>query len=145
MTKMEKELQILLRRNLDGYHGYKLAGESIKNDNFRNFLKMYALQRKKYAEEIESELIKRDMIEENQSSVPGDLHEAFVKIGNSISSMTDSKILEECARGENQTVSDYEKVLKSNQLPPDLQKMAMRHHTKIRAAEQTLRKLTTVI
>ncbi len=142
---MERELQLLLRRNLDGYHGYTLAEESIKNDNFKNFLKTYALQRRKYADEIEAELVKRDLPEGDNTSILGDLHEAFMKLRNSISKMTDKDILDECARGENQTVSDYEKVLKSNELPPELQKMAMRHHDKIRAAEQTLHKLATVI
>lgn len=142
---MERELKLLLSRNLDGYHGYTLASESIKNDNFKNFLKTYALQRKKYADEIESELVKRDFLGGEHTSIMGDLHEAFMKLRNSVSELTDSKILEECARGENQTVSDYEKVLKSNQLPPYLQKMAMQHHDKIRAAEQTLLKLASVI
>lgn len=142
---MEKELKLLLRRNLDGYHGYTLASESIKNDNFKNFLKSYALQRKKYADEIEAELVKRDFKGGDNTSIMGDLHEAFMKLRNSISEIKDENILNECARGENQTVSDYEKVLKSNQLPPDLQKMAMQQHDRIRAAEQTLRKLATVI
>lgn len=142
---MERELKLLLRRNCDGYEGYSFASKSIRNENFKNFLETYARQRKQYADEIKSEMAKRNITGGNNTSILGDIHEALLKLQKSVSGLDDQTILEECARGESQALVDYEKVLKSNEFPPDLQKLVMRHHDKIRAAKQTLHKLATVI
>lgn len=142
---MENELNLLLRRNNDGFKGYTLASESIENDNFKNFLQAYARQRKHYAEELKSEIERLGLKVKDTTSMLGDIHESILKLKKSVSTLSDESILRECARGEDQAVSDYEKVLKSNTLPPEVQKVVMRQRDKIRAAGQTLTKLSTVI
>lgn len=144
-TEMKTELKLLLARNLDGYEGYKYACEHIENENFKNFLKAYSAQRLKYANEIKKELEKRDISYRERTILLGEVHQSLIKLKNSISNMSDSALLKECIRGENQAIMDYEKVLKSNTLSADIQKMVLQHHVKIRAASNTLSELLPVV
>ena len=142
---MQKELEKILKRNIEGYRGYTLAAEDISNENFKNFLENYAERRKQFIDEIEETLKKHDMNTVDGTSFLGDMHRAFIKIRESVSSNKDKAILAECARGESMALSDYDKVLQSNDLPEHVLELVLKQRDKIMAAEKTMRELAPIV
>ncbi|MCA1763756.1 MAG: PA2169 family four-helix-bundle protein [Cryomorphaceae bacterium] len=142
---MQKELNLLLSRNLDGERGYTNASTHIKNENFKNFLKAYADQRRKYAQEIKDRMEELGIEPREDFSTLGSIHHAIMELITKISSNADKALMEECARGESMAVSDYKKAMKSNMFDSDTLSMVMKQHDKIMAAKQTLKKIGEVI
>jgi uncharacterized protein (TIGR02284 family) len=142
---MEKELDTLLKLNLDAAEGYAYAAEEIENENFKNFLSTYAKQRQKYAAEIKEHMIESGFQVDYDTTLLGDIHKGFIKLKESMNSNSDNELVAECIRGEQESQSMYEKTLKQNTLPQHLQKMALKHLNKTRAAESTLREIHGVL
>lgn len=142
---MQKALEKILKRNIEGYKGYRLAAQDIRNENFKNFLENYANKRKQFIDEIRDTLEKYDMNGIDSTSFIGDMHRAFIKIKENISSNKDKAILAECARGESMALSDYEKILQSADLPEPVLQMVMKQRDKIMAAEKTMRELAPIV
>lgn len=142
---MQKELNLLLSRNLDGERGYTDASEYITNGNFKNFLESYAAQRRKYAEEIRDRMKELELEPKEDYSTLGSIHNTILELTAKANSNADKALMEECARGESMAVSDYKKVMKSNILDSDTLEMVMKQHDKIMAAKQTLKKIGEVI
>jgi uncharacterized protein (TIGR02284 family) len=138
---MRKDLEILLERNIEGYRGYTLAAEDIQHGEFKSFLKSYATTKKKFMKEIEEKMEEHGLEPVEDTSFLGDLHRAFMKIRESMSSNRDRTILEECSRGESMALSDYEKALKTNSFPEDVLKVLINQRDHVLAAERTMRNL----
>ncbi len=138
-------LNKLLQINLDASAGYAYAAEKIENDNFRNFLKSYATRRKRYADELEAEIIKMGGKAQSDTSLLGEIHRALMKIRDAVSTDHDSALLDECVRGEGESISQYEKVLKTDLLNAELRQLIMTQFDKIRAARSTMEELERVV
>jgi uncharacterized protein (TIGR02284 family) len=138
-------LNMLLSVNLDASKGYSYAVEKIENDNFRNFLKSYADRRKRYADELEKEILKLGKEHRSHTTMLGEVHEALMKIREAVPRAHDSALLEECVRGEGEAIAQYEKVLKTDKLNPDLRQLIMTQFDKIKAARSTMEELERVV
>jgi len=138
-------LNRLLRINLDASKGYAYAAEKIKNDNFRNFLISYADRRKHYAEELKGAILNLGGHVHENTTLLGELHQAFMKLRESVSPASDSALLDECVRGEGEAITQYKKVLRTDDLNPDLRQLIMTHFNKIRAAQSTMEELERVV
>lgn len=138
---MEKELNTLLKLNLDASKGYSFAANEIENENFKNFLSTYSKQREEYANEIRNHIIESGLDVDYSTSYLGDIHRGIIKIKESMDMHNDDDLLSECIRGEQESQAQYEYILKQNTLPRHLQKLALEHLNKARAAESTLREI----
>jgi uncharacterized protein (TIGR02284 family) len=138
-------LNKLLRINLDASSGYAYAAEKIENDNFRNFLKSYAERRKRYAEELKKEIVLQGVKAQSDTSLLGEVHQAFMKIRESVSIDHDTALLDECVRGEGEAITQYEKVLKTDRLSTELRQLITTQFDKIRAARSTMEELERVV
>lgn len=143
--EMRKELEKILKRNIEGYRGYKLAAEDISNENFKNFLENYAENRKQFVDEIREIFENQGLDSVVDTSFLGDLHRAFIRIKENTSSNKDKAILAECARGESMALSDYNKVLESADLPKGVLQTVMKQRDRIMAAEKTMRELAPIV
>jgi len=63
----------------------------------------------------------------------------------SVSPVSDSALLDECVRGEGEAISQYKKVLETNDLKPQLRRLIMTQFDKIRAARNTMQELERVV
>jgi len=142
---MKKDLERLLKRNVEGYRGYALAAEDISNEKLKSFLETYAERKKQFIEELEKTMVRYDIEPVEYTSFLGDLHRAVMKIKESLSSNKDKALLSECARGESMALADYDKVLSSNDLPEDVLKIVMKQRDKAMAGERSMRELATLV
>jgi len=138
-------LNRILQINLDASAGYAYAAEKIENDNFRNFLKSYAARRKRYANDLEAEIVKMGGKPQSDTSLFGEIHQAFMKIRETVSTEHDAALLDECVRGEGEAISQYEKVLKTDMLNTELRQLITTQFDKVRAARSTMEELERVV
>lgn len=142
---MKTELRILLESNLIVYKEYEYTCKYIENKNFKHFLKAYSIQRLKNANDIKTELDKRNISYHTRTNIVGDLHQSVISGRNAISEITDLPLLQTCIRREHKAKWIYEKILKSNVLNFGLQRMCIQHLNHIKAATFTLTKLAPIL
>ena len=131
--KLVDNLQELLEKNYDAEKGFTKAMKDAKNNNLKKFLQQQALQRNRFATELDQQIRNLNETPKESGSFTGDLHRTWIDIKSAVAGNTDEAVLEECIRGEKASWNEYEKKLKENNFPPTisnvLQKQASEIHT----------------
>ena len=109
-------LQELLEKNYDAEKGFKKALKDSDSHNLKEFLKMQAVQRNRFATELDKELRSLNEEPKDNGSATGSLHRAWIDIKTAFTGKDDEAILEECIRGEKASVEEYEEKLKKNNI-----------------------------
>jgi len=134
-------LQELLEKNYDAEKGFKKALEDSDSHGLKEFLKMQAVQRNRFATELDKEI--RDLNEEpkENGSAAGSLHRAWIDIKTAFTGKDDEAVLEECIRGEKASVEEYEEKLEKNNFPPKITQVLDRQLQEIRTTLTEVRSL----
>jgi|TARA_R100000479_G_scaffold176515_1_gene131731 uncharacterized protein (TIGR02284 family) len=114
-------LQELLEKNYDAEKGFKKAMEDAESQDLKHFLKKQAQQRNKFATELDKEIHSLNEKPKESGSTTGSLHRTWINIKSAISGNDDEAVLEECIRGEKASMEEYEKTLKENRFPNNLE------------------------
>lgn len=142
---MERELNRVLTKNIEGYQGLEKASEYIEDKSIKNFIEALAQKKREQAEEIREYIISMKLKPSETSSALGQLHRAVMDVVGQIKSKQEAAIIKECIRGEKMAREEYEKALKSNTLEKEALNMAMKHRDRSIAAIQTFQKLSSVL
>ena len=136
---MVDNLQELLEKNYDAEKGFTKAMKDAKNNNLKKFLQQQALQRNRFATELDQQIRNLNETPKESGSFTGDLHRTWIDIKSAVAGNTDEAVLEECIRGEKASWNEYEKKLKENNFPPTisnvLQKQASEIHTTLNSVK----------
>ena len=114
-------LQGLLEKNYDAEKGFKKAMEDAKSQDLKRFLKTQALQRNRFATELDKEIRDLNETPKESGSTTGTLHRTWIDLKSAVSGNDDEAVLEECIRGEKASLEEYENTLKENRFPQQLQ------------------------
>ncbi|MAZ71882.1 MAG: hypothetical protein CMC70_01925 [Flavobacteriaceae bacterium] len=114
-------LQELLEKNYDAQKGFTKAMEDAQNSNLKQYFKHQAAQRSQFANELDQEIRNLNETPKESGSTTGSLHRTWIDIKTSLSGDKDEAVLEECIRGEKASVEEYEKRLKENRFPPQIE------------------------
>ncbi|HBC04746.1 MAG: hypothetical protein CL528_10505 [Aequorivita sp.] len=137
--KLVDNLQELLEKNYDAEKGFTKAMKDAKNNNLKKFLQQQALQRNRFATELDQQIRNLNETPKESGSFTGDLHRTWIDIKSAVAGNTDEAVLEECIRGEKASWNEYEKKLKENNFPPTisnvLQKQASEIHTTLNSVK----------
>ncbi|MBG43990.1 MAG: hypothetical protein CL530_08475 [Aequorivita sp.] len=132
-------LQDLLEKNYDAEKGFTKAMKDAKNNNLKKFLQQQALQRNRFATELDQQIRNLNETPKESGSFTGDLHRTWIDIKSAVAGNTDEAVLEECIRGEKASWNEYEEKLKENNFPPTisnvLQKQASEIHTTLNSVK----------
>jgi len=101
-------LQSLLQKNYDAEAGYKQAMTLVENQALKDWLKQQAAQRNRFATELDEELRTLNVEPRESGSFLGDMHRGWIDLKTATSSNTAEAVLEECIRGEQASVKEYE-------------------------------------
>jgi len=142
---MERELNSILTKNIEGYKGLEKASEYINDKSVKNFIEALGEKKKAQAEEVKELMEARKLNPDETTSALGKLHKAVMDVVGSVSSKTEVAIVKECIRGEKMAREEYEKALKSNVLDKEALQLAMKHRDRSIAAIQTFQKLSSVM
>lgn len=113
-----RKLNGLLSKNYDSERGYREALAYSSQLQLKDFLKQQSFLHARFATEINAHLHSLNSRQENPISVLGSLHRAWINFGSSLNKASDQFILEECLRGENICIREYEEKLKNTSFLP---------------------------
>jgi uncharacterized protein (TIGR02284 family) len=142
--KIIKALNDLLTRNYDAEKGFEQAADNAMDPNLVTFFKTYTEQRYRFGHDIKGEIVAIGGEIDKGSSVAGDLHRAWIDIKTALTKKNDKAVIEECIRGENKALSDYQDILDMEELPYSTKTILESHMSKIREAVGQLEELDKV-
>lgn len=125
----------------DGQEGFRQAAEAVKDADLKSLFNKYAMQRSRFAGELQSEahqLGEHDP--ENTSSTAGALHRAWIDLKSAVTSGDDHAILAECERGEDSAVKEYREALE-DELSAPIKDIVTRQFSEVQAAHDRIKSL----
>ncbi|WP_022824771.1 PA2169 family four-helix-bundle protein [Hymenobacter norwichensis] len=134
-------LNELLETLKDGEKGYSEAVTDVEDHDLKEVFKKYALQRDGYLTELEDQMHQLNLKAEEESSITGTIHRAFINLKSAITSKSRHSILAECERGEDYAVKAYETALKAEGLPGQLKSIIEKQYAGIKQGHDEIKAL----
>jgi len=138
--KIVAGLNRLVEACKDSQDGLRTAAENAQDPELQQLLKSYAGQRGNFAGQLQEEVRRHGGAPERSGTVAGTLHRGWINIKSTLLDPTDAAVIEECARGEETTIQEYEEVTREV-LPPDVQQLLALQYKEIKAAHERFRNL----
>lgn len=134
-------LKGLLEKNYDAEKGFKKALNNANDEHLKNFLKTQAVQRNRFATELDNELRTLNEKPKESGSTTGVIHRTWMDFKSTIAGNSDEAVLEECIRGEKASEKEYSNCLKENHFPPHVENVLNKHLNEI---QTTLSQVNTL-
>ncbi len=133
-------LEDLIETCKDGQQGYQDAASHVKNSELKTYFYEQSLERGRFAEELNAELIRLGKSDKKPSgSVSGALHRAWIDTKVSLGG-GDKTILESVEKGEDEAKESYQKAL-GGSLPANVTELVRRQAAKVQAAHDKVKSL----
>ena len=139
--ELVKHLNSLLEKHNDAVKGYEEAAEEVKNPSLKTFLERNASTRRSFAQDLKQEVVSLGGDPEDSTSVKGDLHRSWLDLKSAFSSDNDESVLEECIRGEESAIKDYDETIRSGDIPSGLNNKLQTQRDQIQQALNELKSL----
>ena len=136
-----KHLNDLLEKNNDAVRGYKEAAKDVKNPSLKTFLDRNAGNRQSFAQDLKQEVVSLGGDPEDDTSVAADLHRGWINFKTALSGDSDEAVLEECIRGEESAIKEYDGVLKEYDVPQGLRNKLQNQRDQIQQAHTELKSM----
>lgn len=138
---LQAGLNELLETLKDGQKGYTEALTDVEDADLKETFKKYAAQRSSYITELEDQMHKLNLHPEEESSITGTIHRAFINLKSLVTSKDRHSILAECERGEDYAKAAYEKAQKIQDIPADLKTIITKQAAGIKQGHDEIRDL----
>ncbi|MCY2687058.1 ferritin-like domain-containing protein [Salinimicrobium sp. TH3] len=139
--KVTHDLQELLEKNYDAEKDYRTARERAESKSLKEFFKKQAVRRNHFATEIDKELHSLNEHPKDSGSTVGKLKRTWINLKTSLGKDADKVLLEECLRGEKNSLEEYEKKLKMEKYPAKIEELLRRHILEI---EETISEIKSL-
>lgn len=116
--KIISQLNDLLTKNYDAEKGYILAAEKVSNTDLKGFLETRAKARYDFGHVLKDQITKLGGEPDKGPSIEGRIHRAWIGLKDTFTK-GDHAIYEECVRGEETFVEEYEDFLKDREHLPE--------------------------
>jgi uncharacterized protein (TIGR02284 family) len=138
---LQAGLNELLETLKDGQRGYTEALTDVEDADLKQVFKKYAAQRSEYITELEDQMHKLNLHPDEESSITGTVHRAFINLKGLVTGKDRHSILAECERGEDYAKAAYDKAQKLQGLPGALQTLITRQAAGITQGHDEMRAL----
>jgi len=138
-------LNKLLTRSHDAEEGYQEAAENAKDAELKSLFLAQSRQRAEYAMELDREIGAIGGEPDSGTSLLSDLHRAWINIKSSFSSDDDKVTVQECKRGDQQALTDYNNVLQQTDLVASTRELLLRQKQSIETAHASMVRLALVV
>jgi uncharacterized protein (TIGR02284 family) len=128
--ELASELNDVLERNYDAINGYKDAARDVENAALTQYLIDQAAERVRFGQEIREEIILLGGKPVEEGSTLGMLHRTWMNFKTNLSHNNEKEVCEECIRGENAAVEEYDNLLEEREISPRLRAELLSHKTK---------------
>lgn len=106
-------LNRLIKIAEDGKDGYRSSADMVEVPQYRKMFLEIAQQRGRFAEQLRAEVTKLGGEPADSGSFAGPIHRAWVNLRVALSSKNVYPILDECRRGDESAVEEYQEILKA--------------------------------
>jgi uncharacterized protein (TIGR02284 family) len=128
----------------DGEKGFKEASEAVKDPQLKSLFQQYSQQRHRFASELQVQAqTLGESKPEKSSSTAGAMHRAWINLKSAMTSGNDKAILNECERGEDSAVHEYEEAMNDG-LTGHVREIVSRQFTEIKSAHDRVKSLRDV-
>src|SRR6516162_2834674 len=101
----------------DGQEGFRQAAEAVADPELKSLFNECSSQRARFVGELQSEAVALgESKPADTGSTAGALHRSWINLKGAIAKHDDHAILEECERGEDSAVHEYEEALEEKDL-----------------------------
>ena len=125
----------------DGQKGYADAMTDVEDANLKATFKHYAAQRAEYITEIEDQMFKLNLKPDEESSVTGTIHRAWIDLKAALTNKDNKAVLNECERGEDYAKKAYQTALKAQDLPSNLKSVIEKQYQGVTEAHDKIKSL----
>jgi len=130
--KLVDKLNDVLKRSYDAMQGYENAIDDMKDELLKNFFKNQVMDRRRFAQELTTEVKTLGGEPATEGTFKASLHRKWMDLKSSLASDNTEEVLEECIRGEEAALVDYQEIMKSDlSLPTSVAKMLKNHRVSI--------------
>lgn len=143
-TIMTRDEVISVLNNLietcrDGQNGFQAAAEGVTNPSLKESFFQYAQQRGSFVTELQEEVRALGGDPQTTGSVAGALHRGWINIKAAVTGQNEHNILEECERGEDSAMKNYQDALQQQHLPPTIINLINRQYQDVIITHNTMR------
>jgi uncharacterized protein (TIGR02284 family) len=125
----------------DGEKGFKEASEAVRDPQLKSLFQQYSQQRHRFASELQTQAQSLgESKPEKSSSTAGAMHRAWINLKSAVTSGDDKAILNECERGEDSAVHEYEEAMNDG-LSGTAREVVARQFTEIKSAHDRVKQL----
>ena len=136
-TELQKKtasaLQDLLTRAYDAEQGFHNAAENVTHDRLKSLFHEYAEQRKSFGHDIKQLIRKNGETPDKGASAMGKLHQFWIDFRGMLTGGAEADIIEECRRGEETTMSDYEDYINDLEITAEARELFSRQLEQVRS------------
>jgi uncharacterized protein (TIGR02284 family) len=136
--KLIDTLNELLTRSHDANKGYIEAGNQVSDVLLRKWLFSNAERRKEFILQLEQEIKRMGGTPDHGSGILGSLHRTWIDIKSTLTN-DDDAIIEECIRGEERAIEDYNEAILKFRAGDVTRQVLQRQRASIKAALDSLR------
>jgi len=133
-------LNNLIETCRDGQKGFQTAAEGVTDPEFKRLFEQYSQQRAQFVGELQSEVRQLGGDPQETGSVAAALHRGWINIKSAVTGKDQHNILEECERGEDSAIKNYNEALSEN-LSPQVMAVVQRQYAAIRESHDRIRSL----
>ena len=138
---VKENLKDVIERNIDAYQGYEKAAEKVDNFGLADKFRQQAAKRKSFAMELESaaHVLEPDALDKiEEGTFEANLHRTWMDIKALFSTDNEESMLEECIRGEKESLDEYNELIQSGVLTTELSSVVQKQRGSIQETIQDL-------
>ncbi|MGF7217569.1 uncharacterized protein (TIGR02284 family) [Spirosoma lacussanchae] len=139
------QLNRLLTDTRDGEKGYQEAADSVKDTELKSLFLAQSRQRGEFALELDREIRTLGGDPDNTTSLAADLHRAWINIKSTFASNDDKATVQECQRGDQEALENYNAVLQETDLVASTRELLLRQKQSIESAHASMARLALVV
>ena len=117
-TQLINGLNKLLTKNYDSEQGFKKACENVQIPNLKSYFTGRSQKRNEFGHEIKVEIQSLGGTPDKGTSVTSDMHRAWIDFRSVLNMDNEEAILEECERGEESCLAEYDEFLRTYSAMP---------------------------
>ena len=133
-------LNDLIETCKDGEEGFRTCAADIRNVELKEFFIARSMDCAASAEELQQIVIGYDGDPETLSSIAGAMHRRWVDFKSAIMGKDEEAVLDECERGEDIALNNYEEALEED-WPLNLRSVIERQYRGLRDNHDTVKRL----
>lgn len=134
------ELNDLIETSKDGEYGFRTCAEQAKSPDLKQLFAQRADGCRTAAGELQSAVARLGGTPDTGGSALGAVHRGWVSVRETLSTMSDLAVLEECERGEDRALAAYRDALQKG-LPPDIEELVRRQYDGVKRNHDQIRSL----